>query len=208
MWSRIRLLAVVTGAVLLWGMPVMAQEAITMVEEEWELQIGTPKPVRSSPQLACVMSTCGDLSSTYAVFAVNQRNGATTSEGGGMQLQLWQGGVMRSSVSGANTASLSNVGERITWTQRMSIKNGVLTVEVLSGISQTWSKFGKGELVLSTSTGLTDLNAYDPNVTTANTGITFGEGCVDKLTLKKVRLYTGNQKSVEQALDRVVYQHE
>lgn len=207
MLARPRLIAVVAGALLLWTLPVAAQDLITTVEEEWELLVGTPKPAASSPQLACALSPGADLKSTYAVFTINQRN-AEASEGGGLQLQLWQGGTLRAFCTEPNTASLATAGERITWTQRMSVANGVLTVAVLSGSSQTWGRFGtRGELALATSTSLTSLNSYDPNVSTANTGIDFGAGCVDKLTLKKIRLYTGNQKSVEQAVERVVYQH-
>ena len=51
---------------------------------------------------------------------------------------------------------------------------------------------------------MTDLNSYDPNVSATNSGVDFGSARVTKLVLSKVRTYTGNSKSIEKALDRVV----
>lgn len=184
-----------------------AAEDITAIEEEWELIVGTPNVSRSSPQVSCAISPLGHLGSLHAVFDVNQRT-VRDSEGGGTQLNVYDGDVLLGSSTGNSTGSLSVSSERVLWTQRMSVSpSGLLTFEILNGSSTTWGKFGgKGELIVSVPTSLANLNAYDANATTSQSGVTFGGGRVRKLTLKKVRIYTGNKKSVEQALERVVHE--
>jgi hypothetical protein len=87
-------------------------------------------------------------------------------------------------------------------------RQGQLIVQVLNGSSTSWGKFGgKAGLVVSASTSLSNLNSYDPNVTVANTGIDYGSQRVDKLVLRKIRVFTDNKKSVEQAIERVVFQN-
>jgi hypothetical protein len=178
---------------------------VTAVEEDWQLDIDTPSAARSSPQLNCVMSATGDNLSYYAVLLINQQS----SQGGGLELQLWHGQTLLSSSQLANTASLGTMGERIQWTTQMSLSNnGVLTVQILSGSSTTWGRFGgKSELIVSAQTPLQNLNFYNVNFSTGNSGVEFGNQRVSKLILRKVRVYESNKKSTEQALERIVFQN-
>lgn len=180
-------------------------QSITMIEEDWELDLLTPNSMKSSPQLVCALSPYANCQSYYATFDINKRS--TDGAGGGLQVQLWYGQQLLGFGNFSLTDSLDSVGDRIRWTERLSLSNkGVLTFEIVNGSSQTWPKFpGNGELSVSTNTNLIDLNAYDPNVTAAYSGVDFGNSRVDKLILRKVRTYTSGKKSVERALDRVVY---
>lgn len=207
MLIRPRLLLALAAVSALTTDFVMAEESVIAVEEQWELDVGAPRPGNSSPQLSCSMSPVADAGSLYTIFTINKRT-VGTSQGGGLQLQLWNGETLVAVSDFPNTASLDTSGERVTWTQRMSLSKGVLMVQILSGVSQSWGKFGgKSELLVSATTTLKDLNAYDPDWTVANSGVDFGDMRVSKLVLKKIRVYTANQKSVEQAIDRVVYQY-
>jgi hypothetical protein len=53
---------------------------------------------------------------------------------------------------------------------------------------------------------LQSLNAYDSNVTTNASGVELGNLRVNKLMLRKVRIYVDNDHSIEQVLDRVIYE--
>ncbi|MBI2825112.1 MAG: hypothetical protein HYX69_10540 [Planctomycetia bacterium] len=193
-------------ASLFVAIPAAAQD-ITKVEEDWEVDIDVPGTSLSSPQLTFLMSPVGDTSAGYVVFTLNERT-SPDPVGGGMQLQLWNGGSLLSVSTASNTTSLNNSSEKIQWTQRLTLGNqGVLTAEIDKGSSATWGKFpANGQLTVSAQSSLTNLNSYDPNVSTANAGIDFGNARVNKIILRKVRTYTNNQKSVEQVADRVVYQ--
>jgi hypothetical protein len=183
--------------------PIAGGADTTAVEEDWQLDLSVPNIERSSPQLNCFMSPTGDAQSYYTVFLINQHG----SEGGGLELQLWNGSTLLSSSSFASS-SLSSQGERIQWTSRMELSNsGVLTVQILSGTSTTWGKFGgKTDLIVSAQTPLNNLNGYSSSFTTESSGVEYGHGRVSKLILRKVRLYASNKKSTEQVLERVVHE--
>ncbi len=190
---------------LLSAGPLAVSADTTAIEEDWQLDLLTPNAIRSSPQLNCLIASTGNTASYYAVLLINQR--ATL--GGGMVLQLWEGTSLLDSSELSLYQSLATPNERINWTTRMELSsNGVLTVQILSGTSTTWGKFGgKTELLVSTQTSLQNLNSYSPDASTSSSGVEFGHPRVSKLMLRKVRVYMSNKKSVEQALDRVVFQY-
>lgn len=181
-------------------------ESVTSIEEDWQLQIDTPNAAKSSPQVNCLTSTGADIESPYALFLVNQPG----STGGNLQLQLWNGGQLLVTTDVPNSSAvLDKAGDRINWTTRLSVSKGVLTAEVLNLSSSTWgNSSGKNTIAsVSAPTSLNDLNNYDPNVTCRNSGVEFGNMRVQKLLLRKTRIYTGKQKSVETSLERVVFQN-
>lgn len=194
-----------TVALLLIAGPAALRAGVTAIEEDWELDINTPNVSKSSPQLNCLISSTGSTQSYYAVFLINQH----ASQGGGLELQLWNGKTLLGSSELGTNESLATPGEKIQWTIHMELNNsGLLTVQVLNGTSTTWGKFGgKNDLLVSAQTSLQNLDTYDPNATTDLSGVEFGNSRVRKLILRKVRVYTNNKKTTEQALDRVVYQN-
>lgn len=185
--------------------------SVNKVEEDWELDVGTPNTDDSAPQLSFLISPTGDTSSYYAVFTVNQR--LTLDDVGGLQLQIWNGETLLSSTTFSGTSSLATSGEKIQWTTSMSLSNsGTLTVEVTSthGGSNAWGNF---DLTTSASTNLSDLNGYDITGTLSsnNSGIDFGNTRVSKIVLQAIRTYTGtgnNTKSTSQlGTAKTVYQY-
>jgi hypothetical protein len=181
-------------------------QSVTAIEEDWQLDINTSNAVRSSPQFDCLTSTGADIQSLYAILVVNQ-HGAT---GGNLQLQLWNGDQLLAITDVPNSSAILNTtGERINWTTRLSLSKSVLTAEILNLSSTTWgNSTGKNTIAtVSAATSLAGLDSYDPNVTCQNSGVEIGNTRVQKLTLRKTRIYTGKQKSVETSLERVVYQN-
>jgi len=197
---------VLTALLCVVGSVAIAQD-VTAIEEEWQLDIGTPNSARNSPQLNLVTAATSDGQTFHAVLLINQ-NG---DQGGGIELQLWNGTTLLGSSTHGTSQSLATTAERITWTTRMELSNnGVLTVQVLSGVSTTWGRFSganNSPLTVSAPTSLKNLNSYDPNFTTSASGVEYGSNRVNKIILRKVRVYTGNKKSVEHALDRTIYQN-
>jgi hypothetical protein len=192
-------LAVVNGA------SVRAQ-TVTAIEQDWQLQIDTPNAGKTSPQVNCLTATGADPQSLRALFLVNELG----PDGGNLQLQLWDGDQLLTSMDVSNSgAALNTIGEKVNWTTRLSLSKGVLTAEVYNLASDTWgTSTGKTRIAsISTNTSLNDLNNYDPNVTCTSSGVEFGNARVQKLILRKSRIYTGNQKSVETSLDRVIFQN-
>jgi hypothetical protein len=214
---RITLMRVLTGHYCLTGCLAVVPLAIfnpsqiyadgvTAIEEDWQLDIDTPNSLRSSPQIKCLTSTGADVRSQYAVVLVNQPG----SVGVNLQLQLWEGSRLLTSTDVPKTSANHNtIGERINWTTRLSINNGVLTAEVFNFSSTTWgNSSGKTTIAsISAPTSLNDLSNYDPNVTCVHTGVEFGSMRVQKLMLRKARVFTGKQKSVDTSLERVVFQN-
>ena len=196
-------LAVVSLAIL--SPSQIRAESVTSIEEDWQLDIDTPNSVRSSPQINCLTSTGAGTQSLHALFLINEPG----SVGGNLQLQLWNGGQLLATTDVPNTSDVLNtIGERINWTTRLSISNGVLTAEVFNLSSTTWgNSAGKTQSPVSPLPQVcSDLSSYDPNVTCQNSGVEFGNMRVQKLMLRKTRVYTGKQKSVETSLERVIFQ--
>ena len=181
-------------------------ESITAIEEDWQLQIDTPNASKSSPQINCLTATGTDPEALRALFLVNELG----PNGGNLQLQLWDGEELLTSMDVPGSSKvLDTVGEKVTWTIRLSVSKGVLTAEVYNLTSDTWgNSTGKNTIAsISTNTSLSELNNYDPNVTCAGSGVEFGNARVQKLILRKSRIYIGKQKSVETSLERVVFQN-
>jgi hypothetical protein len=199
-----RCLAVV--ALVLVNSSQLYAQSVTQIEEDWQLDVDTPNSVCSSPQLNCLTSTGADIQSLYAIFLVNQLG----STGGNLQLQLWNGDQMLTTTDVPNSSAILNtIGERVNWTTRLSVSKGILTAELFNLSSTTWgNSTGKNTIAsVSAPTSLAGLDSYDPNVTCQNSGVEVGNTRVQKLTLRKTRIYTGKQKSVETSLDRVIFQN-
>ena len=204
-FSQFRPASIGYVALLLGACSTAVAADVTAIEEDWQIDVATPSSLLSSPQINCLTAAVGNVDSYYALLLVNQKS----AEGGGMELQLWKGQTLLSSSQLGNGASLATPGERIQWTTRMELSpSGLLTVQVLSGTSITWGKFGDNttSLFVSAQTTLQSLNAYDSNVTTNASGVELGNLRVNKLMLRKVRIYVDNDHSIEQVLDRVIYE--
>lgn len=184
--------------------PAMSQAAagggvkstdVTQIDENWQVQIGTPNSSIGSPQLTFLISPTGDTSGYYAILTVNQRDGAV----GGLQLTLYNGdtAVSGASQTYSNTSTLATTSEKISWTTSMSYASGTLTVSVGNLNSTTWGNDNKTILTVSTAATLNYLNSYDltGGVSAANSGVDYGNQRVSSVIIKSIIPYLGSKKS-------------
>lgn len=201
--------ATVGLAVLLltsWATAAAADHpTISRVEEDWELVVSNPDPNSQAPQVACVIAPMSNPGAIYSLFQLNHRT-LPQYQHGGLQLQLYTNDDVFSYRNFPHDGLLQTPGEVVRWTQCMYLEDGQLHFEVKAGSSTAWGPFGgQGYLKSFVNTSLTDLNAYDPTVSTSNSGITYAANRVSSLTLKSVRLFTGEELFEEDTSPRQVY---
>jgi hypothetical protein len=198
-------LAVVSVAA--WNVSAGVSRAgdVVRVEEDWTLVIGQPDGNLNAPQVATGMSPLGNFNSAYVVFNVNHRSQPTYVPGG-LQLQLWTSDDPLLSDDDPHDEVMTTSGEKVTWTQQMTLQNGVLTVAIVNGTSQTWGAFGGGSaLQASVAASFTNLNGYSPNTSIANSGVSFAPNRVQSLTLTAVRYYTSDGQVIVDNQVRVAF---
>ncbi|MGH7199949.1 MAG: hypothetical protein ACREJB_05050 [Planctomycetaceae bacterium] len=182
--------------------------AITRIEEDWVIQIGTPDPSTDSPQIIVSTSPTGSLGGHHTVFEINHHT-LPDYCAGGLALQRWHGNYCWSHEHFPGSCnSLSTAGETITFTMKLSVANGYLDWDVDNASSTTWGNFGNdGHLKLTTSTSLTDLGLYSPDASKANSHVSYASHQVQKLAIKEVRYYSGSTLVNTDTTERVVHQY-
>jgi hypothetical protein len=169
---------------------------VARVEEDWQLVVNQPDANLNGPQVTCIISPV-TVDVAYCAFDINYHTQAEYSPGG-LQMHLWNpsqpivtnnfpvGGVMQTA------------GETVTWTQTMSLDDGVLSFAVVNGQSATWGSFDNSSQPLLATTTASNLNNYDPNVSLTNSGVSFASNLVTSLTLTAVRWYDANGTLIAQ----------
>jgi hypothetical protein len=173
------------GAVVAAASPALGQSRVVSIEEHWELQLAEPDADRSAPQTTMVMSPTGDVNGKHLLFTLNHLS-APDYQPGGMQVQLWDGEELIDQKVGHATAALDHAGETVSWTQRISLRNGRLYFRVYNGQSETWNVFGGRELAISSESSLASLNGYRPIVSLGESQVNYAENRVASLTLVKI----------------------
>jgi hypothetical protein len=170
------------------------------VEEDWQAVVATPDVLGVGPQMTMVMSPNSDPTAAFVTFYLNYRDYLEW-QPGGLQLKSYGAASDPSSApplldtDTQGTEVCSTSGEAITWTQRMSLSNGSLSVKVVNGTSTTWGNFGQGEgsLGVSSSSTLSDLSLYQPTYSVTKSGASWQSDRVTSMTLVQVRYYSGGQ---------------
>jgi hypothetical protein len=160
------------------------------VEEDWELVVAAPDFVAVGPQITTSMCPLSDFAlASFVAFDLNYREYPSFVPGG-MQLQVWSGMQLLNTSSQGST-QLSTTNETITWTQRMSVANGVITYDIVYGDSTSWGKFGQGEgqLGVTYPTTLISLVGYSPAASVAHSGVSWQSDHVTSMKLVRVRYY-------------------
>lgn len=178
---------------------------VIRVEEDWEMVVVSPDPETNGPQTVCVISPTGGVDGVHAAFQINNWTEPKYAPGG-LQLTTWDGERVISYNKAPQTAVMGTDGERVTWTQSMTMLGGNLIFEILDGHSATWGHFGgEGYLKIVTSTGLSNLDGYDPAVSVQHSGVGFARNRVQSLVLKGVRLIKDDGTVVEDNTVRTVH---
>lgn len=184
-------------ACLAAAVPSAATAADVMrVEEDWQLVVNQPDANLNGPQLTCVIAPAS-ADQGYCAFDLNY-NTQPGYAAGGLQMHLWNPSqpivVGDFPVSGV----MQQPNETVTWTQTMSINQGVLSFAVKNGQSATWGGFDNSASPLLAMTTATNLNSYDPNVSLNNSGVCFASNLVTSLTLNAVRWYAADGTLISQ----------
>ncbi len=161
---------------------------ITCVEEDWEMVLGDPDPVKASPQILTWMSPTASLDEEHFGIDMNhvERPDFTS---GGFQTKALNGETLVANSFSENGDKFTEAGETIRWTQRMLLSGNQLSFEVANGSSQSWGTFGgPNTRVKFQATLLTNLNSYSPSCSLEWSGVGYGGNRVDHLRLKTVRL--------------------
>jgi hypothetical protein len=184
-WLGASLVALVLSPAL-----ALAQTAhVVKVEEDWELVLLEPAAGVTAPQLTCTISPVAQSDTLRAAFDLNHAS-APSFSAGGMQLQVWQGDQCVATKRKKEGVSLSQTGETVKWTMRMSLPyENTLKFSVKNGTSNSWGAFGTSSDTFSLSlyTSLNNLDAYSSSVSVAQSGVGFAGNRVSSLTLKEVR---------------------
>jgi hypothetical protein len=169
-----------------WGSP----DGIDRVEEDWEVVIESPSPMEAGPQITTTMSPFEDRSRLFFAFNLNYRDNPFYA--GGLQVHAYANDQTVARPDAQKSAQCDTPGETILWTQRLSIVDGTTRFEVRDGSSTTWNVFGQGDnLQIDLAWGMTNLDAYTPNDSVRNSGVSWQSNRVRSLTLREVRTYRG-----------------
>ena len=186
----------------------IAQEppmTIDRVEEDWLIEIGTPAPNLSSPQIVIVQSPEESTGRQIGVLCLNYRT-IPEFQSGGLQLQIWDGERLRKVALAREPQILGLPGETLRFTSRMQIIDGQLVFEICRGKSKTWGEFGSdGRLKCSVPARVRNLNDYRPAVSIGKSRIEFGANRVRRLVRQEVRWYSEEEVVRKDSTDQSVY---
>ena len=206
-------LAFLATAPLAFLIPVVVlavdEPSITRVEEDWQVEIATPKAGEFAPQITTVISPRSDLDHSYAVFELNHAT-QPGFEAGGLQLQCWYGDSFLYASRHMQAVSLATPDEIITFTMAMTLSDRWLKFEIENGSSPTWGAFGKGlngNLKHWWYSSLDNLNQYNPQNSVDNSRVGFASYRVKKLQLKTVRYYSGDTLVRTDDTPKVVWEY-
>lgn len=196
---------VLTAVLLPVALAQAGESDIVRVEEDWELVVATTDSNSTSPQVSTAFSPWGNVEGHYATFEINHQS-APNFESGGLHLQIWNSDDIQDTVCHGVDAVMDSNGEVVRWTQRIRLEDGRLYFSVRNGTSTTWNTFGGyGQLWRSVRSYLPSLNAYDPQVSVDNSGVTYGGNRVTSLVLKEVRRYRADGQVLVDSTPRVVH---
>jgi hypothetical protein len=190
LWRRWPALLALVAVLFVWPVAAQAIELapVKTVEEDWELVVNEPDADNAAPQVTCLMSPVGDAESVYSVLEMNHASLPEFSAGG-LQLQVWNGEDWLTLRDHADF-TLYHSGETVTWTRQMELHAGKLNFSVINGNSDSWGTFGgTGGIKLSINSVLVSLNLYNPEISKAQSGVSFGTQRVTSLKIKRVRYY-------------------
>jgi hypothetical protein len=202
-------LAVAIGAIgLTMSTPSWAgaPEPVVRVEEDWELVLNEPDDSVTAPQFHTVMSPLGNLDSRFAQVTWNYRE-LPDFIAGGLQIQAWNREVLLIGKSfGSN--KMSNTAETVSWTQVLETNENQLSFTIKNGNSTTWGVFGypANNMKVQGTAGVSNLNAYSPDLSAGSSGISFGSNRVKKFVLARVRYYGPSGLLFEDTTPRVVFE--
>ena len=196
------------GFALLTGvfLPEIVSAQVVYIEEDWEVQIGTPDPDGEAPQIIVAMSSTDRLEDVHALMEINHST-LPDYHAGGMSLQIWSSGTNLHYMDHPHKNKLRFEDETLTFKMTMKIHNGLIRFEVKDGTAQSWGAYGIGGFHRTVTTPQTEFTLYSPESSAKFSRVGYAKHCVKKLVLKESRQYdaVGNLVSKDET-DRVVHE--
>lgn len=195
-------LALLAGA----GLPEEAAAQVVYVEEDWEVQIGTPDPDGHAPQIITAMSSTDRLEDVHALMEINHST-LPEYQAGGMSLQIWSSGTNLDYMVHPHTEKLHVQDEVLTYTMTMKIENGEIRFEVKNGTASSWGNYGIGGFHRTVSTSQTEFTLYSPETSVKFSRVGYAKHRVKKFVLKESRTYDADGELIDiDTTDRVVHE--
>lgn len=191
MWYSSRL--VLGLIVIAFQSNCVAQSDLVRIEEHWELTITEADRQTNAPQVMLHFSPFGEDSDFHFELDLNHASLPQYSPGG-FQVRAMQGEKLLSEARLLSNVRFDAAAETISWIQIAQKQPSGWAFAVGFGTSQSWGNFGGPETIVSIPQA--DLRtSYNPQDSITASGVIFAKNRVDRLTLKKVRLYYGDNQS-------------
>lgn len=196
-------------AVALMGNFALTDQAfgqVTYVEEDWEIQIGTPDPDGEAPQIITAMSSTDRLEDVHAILEMNHAT-LPDYQAGGMSLQIWSSGTNLHYMVHPHKDKLHVENEVLTYTMTMKIKDGLIRFEVKNGTASSWGAYGIGGFYRTVTTPQTEFTQYSPETSVKFSRVGYAKHRVKKFFLKESRTYDANGNLISRdTTDRIVHE--
>ena len=160
-----------------------------VVEEDWELVVGEPRPAINAPQVNFFTCPVADDPDCYFQLQMNYAADEYFS-GGGFHVAAARDEQLLDEARSETRSVLSLDNDTVRWTSVMAAFDGELLFAVKDGYAEDWGAFGGPEyLVRMPANGVDNLIGYSPAKSLELVDIQFGGNRVASIVLKEVRLF-------------------
>lgn len=189
-WQRLTIVCLFASLLLAPGI-ALADDGIKLyvVEEDWELVIGEPRPGINAPQVNFFTGPDADDPDCYFQLQMNYAADEYFS-GGGFHVAAVRDEQLLDEARSETRSVLSLANDTIRWTSVMAAFDGELLFAIKDGYGEDWGAFGGPEyLVRMPAHGVDNLVGYSPAKSLGMVDIQFGGNRVTSIVLKEVRLF-------------------
>jgi hypothetical protein len=182
-------------AILTLNSPLCAQTDIVRIEEHWELSLTQSDSQTNAPQVMMHFSPFGQESGWHFELDLNHASLPVYTPGG-FQVRAMRGDQLVSDVRLLADDRLASSSELLTWVQIAQKQPTGWAFAIGYGNSTSWGNFGGPETVVTLPASDLTLN-YSPADSLQNSGVVYAKNRVERLTLRKIRIYTSNGQMQE-----------
>ncbi|MCA9068899.1 MAG: hypothetical protein KDA84_08255 [Planctomycetaceae bacterium] len=179
---------------------------VVYIEEDWEIQIGTPDPDGEAPQIITAMSSTDRLEDVHAILEMNHST-LPDYQAGGMSLQIWSSGTNLDYMVHPHKDKLHIDNEVLTYKMTMKISDGTIRFEVKNGTASSWGNYGIGGFHRTVTTPQTEFTQYSPATSAKFSKVGYAKHRVKKFFLKESRTYNAAGELISRdTTERVVHE--
>lgn len=206
LFSPVPLVALAVALIGTFATTDQAIGQVTYVEEDWEIQIGTPDPDGEAPQIITAMSSTDRLEDVHAILEMNHAT-LPDYQAGGMSLQIWSSGTNLDYMVHPHKDKLHVQDEVLTYTMTMKISDGTVRFEVKNGTASSWGNYGIGGFWRTVTTSQSEFTQYSPATSVKFSKVGYAKHRVKKFYMKESRTYDANGNLLSRdTTDRIVHE--